>query len=185
MNESRKLNFAAQPEGGGMINVISVNTSTFDDKEKLWSVGNLTTDVPDINNVFLKRPLFVDNCNTKNNTSMKNFDNTSTKTPKTTLVVDDEPSFWNKLLQGTVDTAKYGVDIWSKQQELQAASDQADAAVQIEKAKQAQAQADAAAEVAKANSVTGKIKAYALPIAITGVVIIGGIAAYFYYKKKA
>jgi hypothetical protein len=177
MNESRKLNFAAQPEGGGMINVISVNTSTFDDKEKLWSVGNLTTDVPDINNVFLKRPLFVDNCNTKNNTSMKNFDDT---TPSTTT-----PSFWNKLLQGTVDTAKYGVDIWSKQQELQAASDQADAAVQIEKAKQAQAQADAAAEVAKANSVTGKIKAYALPIAITGVVIIGGIAAYFYYKKKA
>ena len=51
--------------------------------------------------------------------------------------------------------------------------------------KQAQAQADAQAAMAQANSVTGKIKAYALPIAITGIVIIGGIAAYFYYKKKA
>lgn len=114
---------------------------------------------------------------------MKNFDDYSTST--TTQTTTQSQSIWGKLLQGTVDTAKYGVDIWSKQQELQAASDQAEAAVQIEKAKQAQAQADAAAAVAEANSVTGKIKAYALPIAITGVVIIGGIASYFYFKKKA
>jgi len=182
MKNSKKLNFAAQPEGGGMINVISVNTSTFDDKEKLWSVGNLTTDVPNIDSVFLKRPLFVDNCNTKNFTSMKNFKNansTSTTTQTTTQ------SFWGGLLQGAVDTTKYGVDLWSKQHELPAAQDQADAAVQIEKAKQAQAQAEAQAAVAQANSVTGKIKAYALPIAIAGVVIIGGIASYFYFKKKA
>ena len=181
MKNSKKLNFAAQPEGGGMINVISVNTSTFDDKEKLWSVGNLTTDVPDINSVFLKRPLFVDNCNTNNFTSMKNFYNAGGSTSTTTTT----QSVWGKLLQGAVDTTKYGVDLWSKQQELQAAQDQADAAVAIERAKQAQAQADAQAAVAQASSVTGKIKAYALPIAIAGVVIIGGIASYFYFKKKA
>jgi hypothetical protein len=182
MKKSKKLNFAAQPEGGGMINVISVNTSTFDDKEKLWSVGNLTTDVPNIDSVFLKRPLFADNCNTKNFTSMKNFDNYSTSTTTQTTT---QKSFWSGLLQGAVDTTKYGVDLWSKQQELSAAQAQAEAAVAIEKAKQAQAQADAQAAMAQANSVTGKIKAYALPIAITGIVIIGGIAAYFYYKKKA
>jgi len=182
MKKSKKLNFAAQPEGGGMINVISVNTSTFDDKEKLWSVGNLTTDVPNIDSVFLKRPLFADNCNTKNFTSMKNFDNYSTSTTTQTTT---QKSFWSGLLQGAVDTTKYGVDLWSRQQELSAAQAQAEAAVAIEKAKQAQAQADAQAAMAQANSVTGKIKAYALPIAITGIVIIGGIAAYFYYKKKA
>jgi hypothetical protein len=182
MKKSKKLNFAAQPEGGGMINVISVNTSTFDDKEKLWSVGNLTTDVPNIDSVFLKRPLFADNCNTKNFTSMKNFDNYSTSTTTQTTT---QKSFWSGLLQGAVDTTKYGVDLWSRQQELSAAQAQAEAAVAIEKAKQAQAQADAQAAMAQSNSVTGKIKAYALPIAITGIVIIGGIAAYFYYKKKA
>ena len=182
MKKSKKLNFAAQPEGGGMINVISVNTSTFDDKEKLWSVGNLTTDVPNIDSVFLKRPLFADNCNTKNFTSMKNFDNYSTSTTTQTTT---QKSFWGGLLQGAVDTTKYGVEIWSRQQELSAAQAQAEAAVAIEKAKQAQAQADAQAAMAQSNSVTGKIKAYALPIAITGIVIIGGIAAYFYYKKKA
>ena len=182
MKKSKKLNFAAQPEGGGMINVISVNTSTFDDKEKLWSVGNLTTDVPNIDSVFLKRPLFADNCNTKNFTSMKNFDNYSTSTTTQTTT---QKSFWSGLLQGAVDTTKYGVEIWSRQQELSAAQAQAEAAVAIEKAKQAQAQADAQAAMAQSNSVTGKIKAYALPIAITGIVIIGGIAAYFYYKKKA
>ena len=112
---------------------------------------------------------------------MKNFDNYSTSTTTQTTT----QSIWGKLLQGAVDTTKYGVDLWSKQQELSAAQAQADAAVQIEKAKQAQAQADAAAAVAESNSVTGKIKAYALPIAITGVVIIGGIASYFYFKKKA
>ena len=184
MKKSKKLNFAAQPEGGGMINVISVNTSTFDDKEKLQTAGKLTTDVPDINDVFLKRPLFADNCNTKNFTSMKNFDNdiysTSTTTQTTT-----QKSFWSGLLQGAVDTTKYGVDIWSRQQELNAAQAQAEAAVAIEKAKQAQAQADAQGLMAQSNSVTAKIKAYALPIAITGIVVIGGIAAYFYYKKKA
>jgi hypothetical protein len=182
MKKSKKLNFAAQPEGGGMINVISVNTSTFDDKEKLWSVGNLTTDVPNIDSVFLKRPLFADNCNTKNFTSMKNFDNYSTSTTTQTTT---QKSFWSGLLQGAVDTTKYGVDLWSRQQELSAAQAQAEAAVAIERAKQAQAQADAQAAMAQSNSVTGKIKAYALPIAITGIVIIGGIAAYFYYKKKA
>jgi hypothetical protein len=182
MKKSKKLNFAAQPEGGGMINVISVNTSTFDDKDKLWYTGSLTTDVPNIDSVFLKRPLFVDNCNTKNFTSMKNFDNLSTSTTTQTTTTK---SFWSGLLQGAVDTTKYGVDIWSRQQELSAAQAQAEAAVAIEKAKQAQAQADAQAAMAQSNSVTGKIKAYALPIAITGIVVIGGIASYFYFKKKA
>lgn len=45
------------------------------------------------------------------------------------------------------------------------------------------ARAEAAAERARAAERAATIKAYVLPIAITGVLAIGGIAAYFYFKR--
>ena len=42
----------------------------------------------------------------------------------------------------------------------------------------------AQAETAKSGSVVSKIKAYTIPILVGGVVIIGGIGAYFYFKRK-
>lgn len=59
------------------------------------------------------------------------------------------------------------------------------AAIQLEKLKIQQAQASAQAAQATSSGVVAKVKAYGLPIAITGAVVIGGIAAYFYFKKKA
>ncbi len=43
--------------------------------------------------------------------------------------------------------------------------------------------ARAAAERARAAERAATIKAYALPIAITGILAVGGIAAYFYFKR--
>lgn len=40
------------------------------------------------------------------------------------------------------------------------------------------------AETQKSGSVVAKIKAYTIPILVGGVVIIGGIGAYFYFKRK-
>ena len=58
------------------------------------------------------------------------------------------------------------------------------AAVQLEKLKIQQTQANAAATSSTSTGVVAKIKSYAVPIAVIGIVTIGGIAAYFYFKKK-
>jgi len=100
--------------------------------------------------------------------------------------------FFSGINFGTIlDTAKTGVGIWATQQQSRSAAEQAQIALQIERQRleqeRARAEAEAAkaaGESAKAGSVAGKIKAYALPITITGVLVIGGIAAYFYFKKK-
>lgn len=93
---------------------------------------------------------------------------------------------------GTIlDTAKTGASIWATQQQNKSAAEQAQIALMIERQRleqeRARAEAEAAkaaAEAAKSGSAAGKIKAYVVPIAITGVVVIAGIAAYFYFKKK-
>ena len=56
----------------------------------------------------------------------------------------------------------------------------AQAAIQLEKLKIQQQQA----ANASAANVTNKIKAYGVPLAIAGLMVIGGISAYFYFKKK-
>jgi len=141
-----KLNFAQQPDGGGMIDILTAR--------------DLTSDVVNGDGSFLPRPLFVDNCkNCGMNTKM-----------------GADGSLFGQI----VDTAKYGVGIWSQQQQSQAATEQAQLALQIEQQKTAQEKADALAAQTKAST----IKSYGLPIAIAGGVIVLGIATYFLLRKK-
>ena len=56
----------------------------------------------------------------------------------------------------------------------------ANSAVQLEKLKLQELQAKSMTP----DLLSNRIKAYGLPIAILGVMVIGGISAYFYFKKK-
>lgn len=186
-----KKNFSGQPEGGGNITILTANDLKFD-----------VNQAPPI---FQKQPLFVDNC--KNCNKMENFanfeadprfstynDTYDTSGEYSTASSGDKKKggFFSGINFGTIlDTAKTGVGIWATQQQNRSASEQAQVALQIERQRlqqeRARAEAEAAkaaGESAKAGSIAGKIKAYALPITITGVLVIGGIAAYFYFKKK-
>lgn len=168
-----KKNFAGQPEGGGNITILTANDLKFD-----------VNQAPPI---FQKRPLFVDNC--KNCNKMENFANFEADGE---YGDEKKGGFFSGINFGTIlDTAKTGVGIWATQQQNRSAAEQAQIALQIERQRleqeRARAEAEAAkaaGESAKAGSIAGKIKAYALPITITGVLVIGGIAAYFYFKKK-
>lgn len=161
-----KKNFAGQPAGGGQINILTGR--------------ELFTDIqPSTPEGFTRRTLFIDNC--KNCDNMENFAN-----------AEGKDGFWSGINFGSIlDTAKTGAQIWSTSQQQKAASDQARLALEIERQrveqerqrKEAEA-AKAEAERAKSGSVASKIKAYSTPILIGGVVIIGGIAAYFYFKRK-
>ena len=61
---------------------------------------------------------------------------------------------------------------------------QAQAAAEIEAAKLQQEIARAEVEKRKAEGKVATVKAYILPIAIVGIVVVGGIATYMYYKNK-
>jgi hypothetical protein len=167
-------NFAGQPEGGGNITILTAQDLMFD-----------VSPTPPI---FQKRPIFVDNC--KNCNNMEDFRNLGAYDDSATTTKSG--GFFSGLDFGTIlDTAKIGVGIWATDKQSKAAEEQAKLALQIENQRlqqeEARAQAEAAraaAEASKAGSVAGKIKAYILPITITGVLVIGGIAAYFYFKKK-
>jgi len=156
-----KKNFAGQPAGGGNITILTAQ--------------DLMLDVNPAPPIFQKRPLFVDNC--KNCNKMENFAN---------FEADKEyGGTQQKAPRKKGDKEKGG--FFSDK----SAAEQAQIALQIERQRleqeRARAEAEAAkaaGESAKAGSVAGKIKAYALPITITGVLVIGGIAAYFYFKKK-
>jgi hypothetical protein len=168
-----KKNFAGQPAGGGNITILTAQ--------------DLMLDVNPAPPIFQKRPLFVDNC--KNCNKMENFANFEADKE---YGDKEKGGFFSGINFGTIlDTAKTGVGIWATQQQSKSAAEQAQIALQIERQRleqeRARAEAEAAkaaGESAKAGSVAGKIKAYALPITITGVLVIGGIAAYFYFKKK-
>jgi hypothetical protein len=170
-----KKNFAGQPAGGGNITILTGQ--------------DLMLDVNPAPPIFQKRPLFVDNCK---NCNMENFANADGEYGIFKNGDGDKGGFWSGINFGTVlDTAKTGVGIWAQQQQNRSAAEQAQYALEIERQRLAQERAKAEAEAAKAEaesskagSVAGKIKAYALPITITGVLVIGGIAAYFYFKKK-
>lgn len=181
-----KKNFAGQPAGGGNITILTAQ--------------DLKLDVNPAPPIFQKRPLFVDNCK---NCNMENFANADgeygifkngngdvpTPTPQG---APKKGGFFSDIKFGNIlDTVKVGAGYWAQQQQNRSAAEQAQYALEIERQRLAQerarAEAEAAkaeAESAKAGSVAGKIKAYALPITITGVLVIGGIAAYFYFKKK-
>lgn len=164
-------NFAGQPEGGGNITILTAQDLIFD----------VTPNPP----IFQKRPIFVDNC--KNCNNMENFANFE--------AYDDSAKsggFFSGLDFGDVlGIGKTVFESSLEKKRREAALAQGQLALQIEEQRlqqeRARAEAEtarAAAEASKAGSVAGKIKAYILPITITGVLVIGGIAAYFYFKKK-
>jgi hypothetical protein len=152
-------NFVGQPSQGGEVYFGITPFASL-------TAYDLTTDVkPNQPTLFAKEPIFVDNC--KNCDNMNNFTNA-------------DGSTWDSIL----DIGKFGIGTWSADQARKSAEEQAQLALQIEQTRLAQERAKAAAEQATASSASGKIKAYTVPLIITGVLVIGGIAAYFYFKKK-
>ena len=57
-------------------------------------------------------------------------------------------------------------------------------AIELERLKLAEQEKQKQIDEAKSAGIAAKIKAYGIPLAIIGVVVIGGIATYFYFKKK-
>lgn len=157
-----KKNFAAQPLGGGMIDTLTAY--------------DLATEVrpEEVKNIFQHSPLFVDNCKncgdkTMNLTGFASADGKSTK-----------PSTLDSILENV----KFATTIWAGEQQRQAQQDTAQKALEIEQAKLAAERTRLAAEQAKGQSFTQKMKAYTTPLIVGGVVVIAGIGAYFYFKKK-
>ena len=135
----------------------------------ILNANNLTTKVVpfEAKHGFLRNRIF-DNCNGCNKFTDMNTSNYSASFDSSTLL----------------DIFKTGAGAYTAEQQAQAQQDTAAAAIKLEQLKIQQAQAAAAAAAATNASSASKIKAYGLPIAITGVLVIGGIAAYFYFKKK-
>jgi hypothetical protein len=107
------------------------------------------------------------------------FGNAGGKTP---AKKKDEPSFWSGL--NLNDLLTTGSNLYLTDLKSTTDAQNAAAAIQLEKLKIQQQQVAAQTAASTSSSVVNKIKAYALPIAITGALVIGGIAAYFYFKKK-
>lgn len=169
-----KQNFAGQPDGGGALGYAGPFPSL--------TGKDLTSDVtPNQSTIFRPEPRFVDNC--KTNKSMKNFDDGYTYEEDSNENSNEGGSFslgsWN-----LADIFKTAGGIYSDSQRNKALEEQARLALQIEQQKAAQRKAEADAKKAEAGSIAGKIKAYTTPIIVVGVLTIGGIAAYFYFKKK-
>ena len=188
-------NFAGQPEGGGNITILTAEDLIFD-----------VNPTPPI---FQKRPIFVDNCKNCNNMEnfanfaderYKNFDfldtsfvkNLPKKPPTPTTSTKKEGGFFSGFKIGDLLNVGTSVlDTATRKKKDEAALAQGQIALQIEEQRLQQERSRAEAELGKAQSEAlkagsgaSKIKAYVLPIAITGVLVIGGIAAYFYFKKK-
>ena len=77
-----------------------------------------------------------------------------------------------------------GGDIYRESMKNKSAEEQARLALEIERQRAARAKQEADAKKAEAGSIAGKIKAYTVPLIVVGVLTIGGIGAYFYFKKK-
>ena len=78
------------------------------------------------------------------------------------------------------DILNLGSQVYTNTLKSQTDASNAQAAIQLEKLKIQQQQAVNAGT----STITEKIKAYAMPLAIAGIMVIGGISAYFYFKKK-
>jgi hypothetical protein len=184
-----KQNFAGQPDGGGALGYAGpFPTLTGRDLRSDISTSQST--------IFRPYPRFVDNCKTKNckGMKMKNFDdysydynyednNPSTpSTPSGSKVKKGGSWSWGDWsLSDLFNTAG---QIYTTTQQNAALKEQGNLALQIEAQKAAQQKALAAQKATDSSTITSKIKAYTTPIIIVGVLSIGGIAAYFYFKKK-
>ena len=156
-----KQNFAGQPDGGGALG----HAGPFPSLTGLDLMSDVT---PNQSTIFRPYPRFVDNCKTKkcmkNASGMKNF--------------DDDNNY------DLFDIFTTGGDIYRESMRNKSAEEQARLALQIQQQRAAQAKAEADAKKAEAGSIAGKIKAYTVPLIVVGVLTIGGIGAYFYFKKK-
>lgn len=182
----RKRNFAGQPAGGGNITILT-------GRELLTDVAPATP------RGFSNQTLFIDNCQNcdKMNDNFMNFSISPDFAQKIESGVKAKSpapkSGGGGFLSGIDfgDLLKTGASVYTTTQQRKTAQEQGQLALEIERQRAAQERAKqeaelakAAAEGAKAGSVAGKIKAYTVPLLVGGVVIIGGIAAYFYFKKK-
>ena len=168
-----KQNFAGQPDGGGALGYAGP-LPTLTGKDLMSDVSK--------SSIFRPEPLFVDNCKTKkcmkNASGMKNFDDDNNYDYE-----EKGGSFslgnWNLF-----DIFSTAGGLYSESMRNKSAEEQARLALQIQQQRAAQAKAEADAKKAEAGSIAGKIKAYTVPLIVVGVLTIGGIGAYFYFKKK-
>jgi hypothetical protein len=155
------LGFAAQPAGGGVINILTGQ--------------DLQTGVvpSQASQIFQKRPMFTSNCSncskqvdlSMNLSGFKRADGTTDGTD------------WTSWL-------KSGLGAFSSYETNATAQAQADAAAAIEQAKAQQAAAAAQKQAATDAGVVSIVTTWTVPIIIIGVLGISGMAAYFYFKKK-
>lgn len=195
-----KQNFAGQPDGGGALGY-AAPFPTLTGKDLMSDVS------PNQSTIFRPEPRFVDNCKTKKcmkNASgmMKNFEDDyfdysayqedygnydytrpTSQTPVKAPAKKKSGSFslgdWNLADLFTTAGGFYTETVRNK-----SAEEQARLALQIQQQRRAQAEAEANAKKAEAGSIANKIKAYTVPLIVVGVLTIGGIGAYFYFKKK-
>jgi hypothetical protein len=166
LQSSNKKSFAAQPEQGGMMTILTAH--------------NLTTDIVPTDEIFAHRPLFVEN----NCTTCKPFNFSGMTNSKEIFKSTDGVFKSFDWTQGIFDTVKLGAGVYSTSVQSEAQKQQAAAAVQLEQLKLKQLQEAADAEAAKSAGKQSVMKGYIPIIAITGAVGILGIAAYFFFKKK-
>jgi hypothetical protein len=174
-----KQNFAGQPDGGGALGYAGP-FPTLTGKDLMSDVN------PNQSTIFRPYPRFVDNCKTKKcmKNSMKNFDDYNNYGNEDSETNERGGGFFSLGNLNLGDLFRTGTTIYSETSRNQAMRDQAALALQIEQQKAAQAKALAQQKAAESGSYAGKIKAYTTPIIVVGVLTIGGIAAYFYFKKK-
>ena len=194
-----KRNFAGQPAGGGNITILTGR--------------ELFTDIaPATPEGFQRRTLFIDNCKNCENKTNTMFKNESGNAYDVNWdyalnqpLTEDLPSSSGVATKSTKtksgggflsginlgDVFKTAGNVYTTTQQRKTAQEQGQYALEIEKQRLAQERAKQEAEYAKAQaamsqsgSAASKIKAYTVPLLVGGVVIIGGIAAYFYFKKK-
>jgi hypothetical protein len=179
-----KKGFAGPPEGISLFPERGGVTATL-------TGYDLTTNVAP-GQIFKPAPLFVDNCkscknmNTKRNLDSGNYGyGAGYDYGYTPGKLDNNSGGGNSFFQGLnlADLLKIGSTIYSNEQQIKLAEQQG----QITAAQAAQAKAQLA--IAKENTQqsgdkSSIIKAYGVPIAIGGTIIILGIAAYFFFKKK-
>ena len=89
-------------------------------------------------------------------------------------------STWDSIL-GLLNK---GADIYGTTVKGQVEGELSAQAIELERLRLAELEKQRQLDEAKGSGVVAKIKAYALPLTIVGVVIVGGIATYFYFKGK-
>jgi hypothetical protein len=177
-----KKNFAGAPNG------ISLFPERGGQMATLTGL-DLTTEVAP-GQIFQPRPLFVNNCKTCNKMKNANGDEEYYNDYQDLMDYVDSTntsggggggSFLKNI--NLADLLKIGSTIYSNQQQIRLAEQQGQ--ITAAQAAQARAQLQIAQQKTEQDlSIKDRIKAYGLPIAIGGVVIILGIATYFFFKKK-